>query len=62
MLRLMTFPDDYQLVGDRSSIQRQLGNAVPVALGKIVITALLTQLGHIEPREDNALSRQLELV
>lgn len=47
LLRLMTFPDDFVVVGDRRSFQRQLGNAVPVELGKVVVTALLEQLGHI---------------
>lgn len=49
MLRLMTFPDEYRIAGDRRSIQRQLGNAVPVELGKVVLRALLTQLGYLEP-------------
>jgi DNA (cytosine-5)-methyltransferase 1 len=62
MLRLMTFPDDYELVGDRASIQRQLGNAVPVRLGKVVITALLEQLGHLEPTKESTLASQLELI
>jgi DNA (cytosine-5)-methyltransferase 1 len=56
MLRLMTFPSDYKLVGDRRAIQRQLGNAVPVQLGRVVIRALLEQLGHIAapvPVEDD---------
>jgi DNA (cytosine-5)-methyltransferase 1 len=48
MLRLMTFPDDYAIVGSRADAQRQLGNAVPVQLARIVITALLEQLGHVE--------------
>ncbi|TDX74854.1 DNA (cytosine-5)-methyltransferase 1 [Rathayibacter sp. PhB151] len=47
MLRLMSFPDDFELVGTRSDAQRQLGNAVPVELGKAVSRALLTQLGYI---------------
>jgi DNA (cytosine-5)-methyltransferase 1 len=51
--RLMTFPDDYVLVGDRRSIQRQLGNAVPPLLAEVVIGALLEQLGHSEPELDN---------
>jgi DNA (cytosine-5)-methyltransferase 1 len=61
MLRLMTFPDDYQLVGDRSSIQRQLGNAVPVQLGAVVVASVLEQLGHIETMEVSSSARQLEL-
>jgi DNA (cytosine-5)-methyltransferase 1 len=49
MLRIMTFPDDFIVVGSRADAQRQLGNAVPVDLGKVVIRALLEQLGHIAP-------------
>lgn len=48
LLRLMTFPDDYQLVGSRAEVQRQLGNAVPVELGKVIARALAEQLGHLE--------------
>ncbi|WP_219813815.1 DNA cytosine methyltransferase [Rathayibacter sp. AY1A7] len=47
MLRLMSFPDEFQLVGTRADAQRQLGNAVPVELGKAVSRALLTQMGYI---------------
>jgi DNA (cytosine-5)-methyltransferase 1 len=49
MLRIMTFPDDFVVVGSRADAQRQLGNAVPVELGKLVIKALLEQLGHLTP-------------
>lgn len=51
MLRLMTFPDDYAVVGARTAVQRQLGNAVPVEFGKVVIRSLLGQLGHLDVRE-----------
>lgn len=47
MLRIMTFPDDFAVVGSRADTQRQLGNAVPVDLGKVVIRALLEQLGYL---------------
>lgn len=46
ILRLMTFPDDFQILGSRQDAQRQLGNAVPVQLGKVVIKALMQQLGY----------------
>jgi DNA (cytosine-5)-methyltransferase 1 len=46
MLRLMSFPDDFKIAGSRADIQRQLGNAVPVELGKAVIRTLMVQLGH----------------
>jgi len=49
MLRLMTFPDDFILPEDRATVQRQLGNAVPVELGKVVVRALMEQLGYLEP-------------
>lgn len=32
--RLMGFPDDYLWVGSKTSIARQIGNAVPIQLGK----------------------------
>jgi DNA (cytosine-5)-methyltransferase 1 len=38
--RLFTFPDGFQLVGSRSSIQAQLGNSVPPLLAKQVVSAL----------------------
>lgn len=47
MLRLMTFPDGYEIVGDRIEVRRQLGNAVPLELGKAVLRALAEQLGHL---------------
>lgn len=53
LLRLMTFPDNFEIVGGRSDIQRQLGNAVPMELGKAVIRALTIQLGHL-PAETEA--------
>lgn len=34
--RLQTFPSDYALVGQRRIVQRQLGNAVPSALGELL--------------------------
>lgn len=58
MLRLMSFPDSFKLVGPRSEIQRQLGNAVPLELGKAVTRALLEQLGYLSKnrREDRAIA------
>lgn len=62
MLRIMTFPDDFVVVGSRADAQRQLGNAVPVELGKLVIKALLEQLGHLTPSHvASACGDQLEL-
>lgn len=36
LCRLQTFPEDYVIEGDRRSAQRQLGNAVPSALGELL--------------------------
>jgi DNA (cytosine-5)-methyltransferase 1 len=52
LLRLMTFPDDFHLYGGRADIQRQLGNAVPMELGKAVVRALTLQLGYLDPQSD----------
>src|SRR5207245_7689738 len=34
--RLFTFPDDFEFVGSRSSVQAQVGNAVPPLLAEAV--------------------------
>jgi len=55
ILRLMSFPDTFKVPTKRADVQRQLGNAVPVELGKAVSRALLTQLGYIaEPQANRA--------
>lgn len=38
--RLFTFPDDFELIGSRNSIQAQLGNSVPPLLAQTVIENL----------------------
>ena len=48
MLRLMSFPDDFKIDGTRADVQRQLGNAVPLELGKAVVRALMGQLGYLD--------------
>jgi len=49
LLRLMSLPRDFVLQGDRATVQRQLGNAVPLELGKAVVGALAAQLGLLSP-------------
>ena len=39
--RIQTFPDGYRLNGSWSEAMRQLGNAVPVALGRVVASSVL---------------------
>jgi DNA (cytosine-5)-methyltransferase 1 len=36
LCRLQTFPDGYEILGGRTEIQRQLGNAVPSLIGEIL--------------------------
>jgi DNA (cytosine-5)-methyltransferase 1 len=42
--RLQTFPDAYELHGAWSEAMRQLGNAVPMALGQIVASSVASHL------------------
>jgi DNA (cytosine-5)-methyltransferase 1 len=47
LCRLQTVPDNYEILGDLSSVQRQLGNAVPSALAEVLGRAMRRQLlGH----------------
>ncbi len=47
LCRLQTFPDDVNIVGERGSAQKQLGNAVPSLLAEVVGRAIREQLlGH----------------
>jgi DNA (cytosine-5)-methyltransferase 1 len=47
--RLFTFPDGFQLVGSRSSVQAQLGNSVPPLLAESVIRAVAGLPPLVEP-------------
>lgn len=42
--RVMTFPDTWQLAGPRGEQMRQLGNAVPVLLGRVMANAVARAL------------------
>lgn len=44
LCRLQTFPDDVNIFGNRISVQRQVGNAVPSLLGEVLGRAIRTQL------------------
>lgn len=49
--RVMTFPDTWDLRGPRGEKMRQLGNAVPVALGEVFAKAVATVLDEAEERQ-----------
>jgi DNA (cytosine-5)-methyltransferase 1 len=38
--RLFTFPDSFEFVGKRASVQAQLGNSVPPLLAQRVVEAV----------------------
>jgi len=46
--RVMTFPDEWKLIGPRGEQMRQLGNAVPVMLGRVFADAVATVLDEVE--------------
>lgn len=50
LARLQTFPDDYHFVGERRSVQRQIGNAVPPAIGELLGREIRAQLLGGRPR------------
>lgn len=44
LCRIQTFPDDVHIFGGRTSVQKQVGNAVPSLLGEVLGRAIRTQL------------------
>ncbi|HET7437746.1 MAG TPA: DNA cytosine methyltransferase [Thermoanaerobaculia bacterium] len=44
LCRLQTFPDDLHVYGNRQSVQRQIGNAVPSLLAEVLAREIKTQL------------------
>ena len=46
--RLMTFPDEYTVLGARREQQLQLGNAVPPDLGRAVARAIAEELSRLD--------------
>ena len=48
MKRLQTFPDDYQLIGNRKVCIEQIGNSVPPQIGRILALSVLQQLFEVD--------------
>lgn len=46
--RLQGFPDDYLWIGNKTSIARQIGNAVPIPLGAALAGTLLAALDGVD--------------
>jgi len=52
MARIQTFPDDVRFIGNRRSVQVQIGNAVPSLLAEVIARAIAEQLlGRTVPEE-----------
>lgn len=49
--RLQTFPDSYSFAGTWSDCMKQIGNAVPVRLAQIILTAVSRTLAQVEGRK-----------
>jgi DNA (cytosine-5)-methyltransferase 1 len=64
--RVMTFPDDWWLSGPRGEQMRQLGNAVPVELGRVVADSVANALrpklketsGNLESQNGTSVARR----
>ncbi len=54
--RLQGFPDDLEFVGTLTSTQRQVGNAVPVHLGRAVLESVALTIKHGNGVEGNKLT------
>jgi DNA (cytosine-5)-methyltransferase 1 len=47
MARLQGYPDDYIFLGSKSEQSRQVGNSVPVGLGKAVAKSIFNFLNNL---------------
>lgn len=51
LCRIQTFPDAVSVIGNRSAVQKQVGNAVPSLLGEVLAREIRTQLlGRRKPK------------
>lgn len=46
--RLQTFPDDFQFVGSKESVRKQIGMAIPPEGAKVILEAILKTLAGVE--------------
>lgn len=46
--RIQSFPDDFEFLGSKESVRKQIGMAVPPILSRIIFTAILNILNHVD--------------
>lgn len=49
--RVQGFPDDWKICGNLSDMYKQIGNAVPIALGRAIGRTILNDMNGVEPSE-----------
>ncbi|WP_222149306.1 DNA cytosine methyltransferase, partial [Staphylococcus haemolyticus] len=49
--RIQSFDDDFKFIGNKTSIGKQIGNAVPPLLGKIIAEILNKKLEETNARD-----------
>jgi len=48
--RLQTFPDDFEFIGSKESVRKQIGMAVPVELSRVICEAILKTFAGVPYR------------
>lgn len=46
--RIQSFPDDFEFLGSKESVRKQIGMAVPPKLSKVIFTAILDTLNGVD--------------
>lgn len=46
--RIQSFPDDFEFLGSKESVRKQIGMAVPPKLSEVVFTAILNTLNNVD--------------
>ncbi|MCP3027022.1 DNA cytosine methyltransferase [Halobacillus sp. A5] len=63
--RLQTFPDDFEFIGKKESVRKQIGMAVPPEAAKVIVEAILKSFAkipyeYVEPKWKGVIKEVLE--